>query len=261
MSISYDRVPRLSAQMGSNACKQFHQDHVVCPPKLKSKVFTSAAVDNIDHNPTSTTSKSAFHGTGISLIQHPTFIGEEIDRSTYIAESSAVSKSVHDLPDYYTEVPPVTNSIKNCSIPATDLTSLKRDGFKQQTQNEYLWLAHTRQVLESETGRLENISWAAYYASQQPSESNVICTTSLLPLFHESAHTVAMIKHSFCVIKSVVEHLNPGQTPVLTFDQPLYALGKQIQWTWTDDYGEDKFVIMLGVSISRWLLLQPLGTG
>ena len=37
MSISYDRVLRLSAQMGSNACKQFHQDHVVCPPKLKSR--------------------------------------------------------------------------------------------------------------------------------------------------------------------------------------------------------------------------------
>ena len=32
---------------------------------------------------------------------------------------------------------------------------------------------------------------------------------------------------------------------MLTFDQPLYALAKQIQWTWTDDYGEDKFVIML----------------
>ena len=139
-------------------------------------------------NPTSTTSKSAIHATGISLIQHPTSIGEGIDQSTYIAESSAVSKSVHDLPDFYIEVP-VTNSIKNCSIPATDLTSLKRDGFKQQTQNEYLWFAHTRQVLESETGRLENIPWAAYHASQQPSESNVICTTSLLPLFHGSDQT------------------------------------------------------------------------
>ena len=45
------------------------------------------------------------------------------------------------------------------------------------------------------------------------------------------------------MIKSAVEHLNPGQ--VHTFDQPLYALAKQIQRTWTDDYGEDKFDIML----------------
>ena len=65
--------------------------------------------------------------------------------------------------------------------------------------------------------------------------------SALLPFFQfflESAHTVAMIKHSFCVVKSAVEHLNPGQIPVITFDQPLYALAKQIQWKWPDDYGQ-----------------------
>ncbi|VDI53243.1 Hypothetical predicted protein [Mytilus galloprovincialis] len=38
---------------------------------IKGKVFTTAAVDIIDHNPSSTTSKSAFHGTGIFIFQHP----------------------------------------------------------------------------------------------------------------------------------------------------------------------------------------------
>ena len=33
---------------------------------------------------------------------------------------------------------------------------------------------------------------------------------SLLPLFMESAHTVAMISHSMDVVKNAVEHLNPG---------------------------------------------------
>ena len=56
MSISYDRVLHLSAQMGSSVCEKFHREHVVSPPKLWSKVFTSYAVDNLDHNPTSTTS-------------------------------------------------------------------------------------------------------------------------------------------------------------------------------------------------------------
>ena len=36
---------------------QFHIEQVVCPPKLCGGVFTSAAVDNIDHNPSSTTLK------------------------------------------------------------------------------------------------------------------------------------------------------------------------------------------------------------
>ena len=40
--------------------------------------------------------------------------------------------------------------------------------------------------------------------------------------------------------------LNPGQTPVIAADQPLYALAKQIQWHWPENYGEDKFVLMFG---------------
>ena len=82
--------------------------------------------------------------------------------------------------------------------------------------------------------------------SQQSDISKVICPTALLPLFPESMHTEAMVKHSLSVIKSAIENLNPEQTPVITFDQPLYASVKRIQWEWPEDYGEDKFVIMLG---------------
>ena len=48
------------------------------------------------------------------------------------------------------------------------------------------------------------------------------------------------------MIKASVDMLNPGQTPVDAFDQPLYAIAKQIQWNWPDLYGEYKFVIMFG---------------
>ncbi|KAJ8407186.1 hypothetical protein AAFF_G00288620 [Aldrovandia affinis] len=73
LSISYDRVLQLSAQMGNSVCQQFHRERVVCPPKMRGQVFTTAAVDNIDHNPSATTSKDSFHGTAISLIQHPSY--------------------------------------------------------------------------------------------------------------------------------------------------------------------------------------------
>ena len=62
----------------------------------------------------------------------------------------------------------------------------------------------------------ENISWAAYHASHQTPGDRIITPTALLPLFQECAHTVAMIKHSMDVVKNAVEHLNTGQTPVLT---------------------------------------------
>ena len=55
-----------------------------------------------------------------------------------------------------------------------------------------------------------------------------------------------MIKHSMDIVKTSVQYLNPGQIPVLAADQPLFALAKQIQWTWPATHGEDKFVIIFG---------------
>ena len=48
------------------------------------------------------------------------------------------------------------------------------------------------------------------------------------------------------VIKQAVQKLNPSQVPVITLDQPLYAIGKMIQWNWPESYGEDHFVLVLG---------------
>ena len=50
-----------------------------------------------------------------------------------------------------------------------------------------------------------------------------------------------------------------GQTPVLTFDQLLYALAKQIQWKWPEKYGEDKFVLMLGGLHIEMAALKTIG--
>ena len=48
------------------------------------------------------------------------------------------------------------------------------------------------------------------------------------------------------VTEQAVTFLNPGQTPVMAMDQPLFALAKQLQWKYPDDVGEDKYVIMMG---------------
>ena len=68
-----------------------------------------------------------------------------------------------------------------------------------------------------------------------------------------------MIKHSFCVVNSAVEHVHPGQTPVIAFHQPLYALAKQIQWKWPDHYGVDKFVVMFGGQHIEMAALKMVG--
>ena len=67
-----------------------------------------------------------------------------------------------------------------------------------------------------------------------------------MPLFYESAHTVAVVKHEMKVIRTATNHVNPGQIPVMVVDHQLYALGKQIQVCWPYTHGEDTFVIMFG---------------
>ena len=91
------------------------------------------------------------------------------------------------------------------------------------------------------------ISWAAFHASQTAAVTNIPPDIScLLPLFQEEAKSVAMILHAMNTVKSSVEFLNPGQTPVITCDQPLYAIAKKIQWQWPETQGERNFVVVLG---------------
>ena len=82
LSISYDRVLQISADLGNTVCAQFKEEGVVCPAKLKKSLFTTANVDNIDHNPSSRTAKDSFHGTAISLTQHPDTETDGIDRES-----------------------------------------------------------------------------------------------------------------------------------------------------------------------------------
>ena len=102
MSISYDRIL-------SNGVKRFTDSKL---SKLRGNVFTTAAVDNIDHNPSSATSKVSFHGTGMSLLQHPSVDGEGVDRNIALVGESHSSKSVDHLPLFYTDATPVTEVSK-----------------------------------------------------------------------------------------------------------------------------------------------------
>ena len=107
-----------SQQIWETVCQRFYADQVVCSPLFKGNVFTTAAVDNIDHNPSATTAKDSFHGTGISLLQHPTSVDEGVDRGTVIIASTAGSKTIDCLPHFYTDVPPITSSVKHSAVPA-----------------------------------------------------------------------------------------------------------------------------------------------
>ena len=111
MCISYDRLLSISTDIANSVIDRYDRDGVVCPSKLLDGIFTTAAVDNIDHNPSSTSSHDSFHGTAISLVvQHPTIKKLGTDRATDVFNpgESSTSKKIASLPSYYTEVPPLT---------------------------------------------------------------------------------------------------------------------------------------------------------
>jgi hypothetical protein len=112
----------------------------------------------------------------------------------------------------------------------------------------FRWLEHVRNEVESKESQDTAISWSAFHANvaTQKEYDSPVDIGALLPLFNDEAKSVSMIRHSMSIIAGIVHHLNPGQIPVMTCDQPLYALAKQIQWDWPDIYGEAKFVILLG---------------
>ena len=72
LSISYTQVLKLSTVLGNDILHQYEEHKVVCPPSLRKNIFKTAAIDNIDHNPSSTSPEGSFHGTCISLFQHIT---------------------------------------------------------------------------------------------------------------------------------------------------------------------------------------------
>ena len=81
VSASYNHTMDLITSLGNNVCDYYHQIGSVCPPQLRKGHFITSAADNIDHNPSSETSTSSFHGTSLSLFLNltPRDVCEEED--------------------------------------------------------------------------------------------------------------------------------------------------------------------------------------
>ena len=63
--LATDRVVEISALLGAAAIGKVIEEVVVCPFFLRNIFFTTAATDHIDHNSTTTTATTSFHGTSL----------------------------------------------------------------------------------------------------------------------------------------------------------------------------------------------------
>ena len=107
LCVSYDRVLDMSAKLEEAGVCQYVDDGVVCPLGLRTKLFTTSAVDNIDHNPSSTTAKTSFHSTSISIFQHPRpdYAGE-LREAPRINDDTSKVKIAPELSESFTNVRP-----------------------------------------------------------------------------------------------------------------------------------------------------------
>ncbi|KAJ7388335.1 hypothetical protein OS493_038334 [Desmophyllum pertusum] len=89
LSISYDRVLENLSTVRRISCCTVCARWSTLSPSLEKALFTTAAVDNIDHNPTASTAQTSFHGPSVSIFQHPSTenAGDEPNQSLPAPES------------------------------------------------------------------------------------------------------------------------------------------------------------------------------
>lgn len=250
LCISYERIQEIISGLASSVCLQYERDGCVCPSRLKKDLFTVGAVDNIDHNPSARNAMESFHGTAISIIQFPTNDKLGTDRDTIAIDTEADSRNkVCQLPAEYSQIAPVSLPQTDFFPPASD-NNVEAEStiMSSSREKENSWLSVMAElILEKEQIEPGDfVSWSAYHANRQEADIRPVSPIFLMPLFTEPANSVAMIAHAMKLVADAIEHLHPGQSPVITMDQPLYSIAKQIQWTWPDTFAEDKFVVMMG---------------
>jgi hypothetical protein len=108
LSVSYTRVLQLESWLATAVCENFQEKGVVVPTQMKRGLFTASALDNLDHNPSSTTASGSFHGTGISMFQF--LISSNLgEKQNAIRLALADTKKNHQLPDSFA-------TVASCSI-------------------------------------------------------------------------------------------------------------------------------------------------
>lgn len=95
-SISYNRVLEIHDRIIKQLCKKHDNEAIVCQPSLKKGLFTWAAIDNLDHNPSSSTADTAFHGTSISVFQHN---GEYPEQSFQLKSKESIDITTDIVPE------------------------------------------------------------------------------------------------------------------------------------------------------------------
>ena len=232
-------------------CSYYKEHHLAFLPRLKSGVSTTGGVDNIYHNTSSRSAKDSFHGTAISITQTSNVqcLSVYLEMIGYF--NTPWQKIGITFKSTLCHIIILTNfdSFANVQhfVPVIDSNiDVGTDVLHTSLIRERLWLDKVLDVVVNEHYVDDNVSWFAYHALQNTEAlaAGMNSINALLHLFHERAYTVAMAFTQCHTLSSSAQKAR--QTTVVTVDQPLHALAKEIEWLRPDTYGETKFVILMG---------------
>ena len=239
VSISYERVREIRRSISNQVCRKYNSDGFVCPSELQYNLFTTSAIDNVDHNPTSSTSETSFHGTTISVFQHADV--PVTPKMLSIEHFTSGRFERLKLPKSYTEIKPTRGGKPEPPPhiePQPTSTSLL-PSFNPVYEEATSWIEKLAKNPESPE---ERMSFSAFYSVQANPPNST--SSNLLPLIPEPVTAPATVRHATKIVMGIVEEINPGQQPVITGDQPVYALGKQLQWMFPEEF--ENVVWLLG---------------
>ena len=266
LCISSARLRTISNDLANSVVAHYESRGLVVPPSALHDVFTICLADNFDHNPSSTTCGTSFHGFSMSLLQFPTEDAAAEPGAAVVMIPEVMGRtSVSHLPDAYTNMAEIVLRKDEaiyvprlgCDLPPIPAPS----ELEEIITDEYNWLQHANILLTNNEELSQNdwISWAAYNASINEPPSGPNTPSLMLPLFRENANDSSTMYHSLCLTIKIIRHLNPRQTPILEADQPLYALCKKLQWKFPSSVGEDECLLMLGTMHTEKMVYTLLG--
>ena len=135
------------------------------------------------------------------------------------------------LPSDYTTVQPFVLAKKDVYVKARDISVEAQIGCLQLSSipnvnlKEKPWLKEVhRSISTAIFNDSSKLAWSAYQSALAERNVPAKALTSLIPLFREHTSSAAMVHHAMLLLKKQTEYLNPGQSPVTTVDQPLYAI-------------------------------------
>ena len=186
LNVSYNRVLQLESWLATAVCESFQKKGVVVPTQLRRGLFTAGALDNLDHNPSSTTARGSFHGTRISLFQFPLHLAWE--------RSRMISNWLWLIPrriiSCLVMVPAVALKMATVLVSLQSGASSPKEGqLSGAFLKEKSWLDHAIQVLlKNEIEKGDTVAWSAFHTSMLDVSTDLPTTlTQLLPLFYKEA--------------------------------------------------------------------------